>query len=182
MVRRGSTCASSCWARYKLKQIRNEIDNHVKNIKLAIEQDPHLSGDISTVELQNRITDLKDKKEKYNQLKGFVQNKNSLTSQFDAIKEDIGVCLNQIEIIQNKIDASSYDGDKFEQVIYRFEMYGRRRETFNNELSGIKGRARELIATVKNLKEKIETSNKFQQEYDDISDYLFLLNTSLSGV
>ncbi len=55
-------------------------------------------------------------------------------------------------------------------------MYGRRRETFNNELSGIKGRARELIATVKNLKEKIETSNKFQQEYDDISDYLFLLN------
>lgn len=163
-------------SQYKLKQIRNEIDNHVKNIKLAIEQDPHLSGDISTVELQNRITDLKDKKEKYNQLKGFVQNKNSLTSQFDAIKEDIGVCLNQIEIIQNKIDASSYDGDKFEQVIYRFEMYGRRRETFNNELSGIKGRARELIATVKNLKEKIETSNKFQQEYDDISDYLFLLN------
>lgn len=162
-------------SQYKLKQIRNEIDNHVKNIKLAIEQDPHLSGGISTEELQNRITDLKEKKEKYNQLKGFIKNKNNLSSQFDAIKENIGVCFNQMEIIQNKIDLSLYDNDKYEQVIYRFEMYGRRRETFNNELSSIKGRARELICMVNDLKEKILISNKFQQEFNDISEYLFLL-------
>ena len=37
---------------YKLKQVKNEIDNHVRNIKLAIEQDSHLSADISTSELQ----------------------------------------------------------------------------------------------------------------------------------
>ena len=97
---------------YKLKQVQNEIDNHVTNIKLAIDQDPHLSGDISTAELQNRISDLKQKNEEYNQLKGFVQNKKSYLTQLDSVKEDIGVSLNQIDITKNKIEASIYDKGK----------------------------------------------------------------------
>ena len=163
-------------AQYKLKQVKNEIDNHVKNIKLAIEQDPHLSGDISASELQDRIDDLKQKNEEYNQLKGFVQNKPSLMSQIDSIKEDIGMSLNQIDITKNKMEASAYDKEKYEQIIYRFEMYERRQATFNNELSEIKGRARESIANVKDLTERISTADKFQQEYNDISDYIELLN------
>ncbi|WP_405303297.1 AAA family ATPase [Methanobrevibacter sp.] len=163
-------------AQYKLNQVENEIDNHVKNIKLAIELDPHLSGDISASELQDRINDLKQKNEEYNQLKGFVQNKNSLMTRLDSIKEDIGVSMNQLDITKNKIEASIYDVEKYEQIIYRFEMYERRQSTFNNELSEIKGRARESIAYIKDLSKKISASDKFQQEYDDISDYIDLLN------
>ena len=163
-------------AQYKLKQVKNEIDNHVKNIKLAIEQDSHLSGDISANELKDRIDDLKQKNEEYNQLKGFVQNKPSLMAQLDSIKEDIGMSLNQIDITKNKIEASVYDNEKYEQIIYRFEMYERRQATFNNELSEIKGQARESIANLKDLTERISTADKFQQEYNDISDYIELLN------
>ncbi len=162
-------------AQYKLKQVDNEIDNHVQNIKLAIDQDPHLSGDISTVELKDRIDDLKQKNEEYNQLKGFVQNKNSLTSQFDSIKEDIGVSKNQKEIIENKIAASLFDEDKYEQIIYNFERYERQQNKFNSELHELKGQARESISYRNDLKEKIETADKFQQEYDDISNYIELL-------
>ena len=163
-------------AQYNLKQVKNEIDNQVKNIKLAMEQDPHLSGDISSSELQDRIADLKQKNEEYNQLKGFVQNKPSLMSQISSIKEDIGMSLNQIDITKNKMEASLYDKEKYEQIIYRFEMYERRQATFNNELSEIKGRARESIANLKDLTERISTADKFQQEYNDISDYIELLN------
>lgn len=163
-------------AQYNLKQVKNEIDNHVTNIKLAIDQDPHLTGDISTLELQDRIADLKQKNEEFNQLKGFVQNKNSLMTQLDSVKEDMGVSINQIDIIQNKIKASAYDAEKYEQIIVRSEMYDRRFNTFNDELSEIKGRARELITNVKDLKEKIQTADKFMQEYNDISDYINLLN------
>ena len=163
-------------AQYKLNQVENEIDNHVRNIKLAIEQDPHLSGDISASELQDRIDDLKQKNEEYNQLKGFVQNKNSLMTQLDTIKEDIGVSLNQLDITKNKMEASSYDSEKYEQIIYRFEMYERRQSTFNNELSEIKGRARESISYIKDLTKRISAADKFQQEYNDISDYIDLLN------
>ena len=163
-------------AQYKLKQVKNEIDNHVTNIKLAIDQDPHLSGDISTVELQNRISDLKQKNEEYNQLKGFVQNKKSYLTQLDSVKEDIGVSLNQIDITENKIKASIYDKEKYEQIIYRSELYERRFNTFNTELSEIKGRARESIAYVKELTEKLEIADKFQQQYNDISDYINLLS------
>lgn len=161
---------------YKLKQVQNEIDNHVTNIKLAIAQDPHLSGDISISELQDRISDLKQKNEEYNQLKGFVQNKNSYLTQLDSVKEDMGMSVNQIDIIKNKINASIYDKEKFEQIIYRSELYERRFNTFNAELSEIKGRARETISHVKELADKIEIANKFQQQYDDISDYINLLN------
>ena len=161
---------------YKLKTVKNDIDNHVANIKLAIEQDPHLSGDISASELQDRITDLKQKNEEYNQLKGFTQSKKSYMSQLDSIKEDIGVSINQIDITQNKINASSYDQDKFEQILYRFEMYERKQNSLNNELSELKGRAKESIASVKDLNEKLDTADVFQQEYNDISDYINLLN------
>ncbi|MBO5151608.1 MAG: SMC family ATPase [Methanobrevibacter sp.] len=160
---------------YKLKQVKNEIDTHVKNIKLAIDNDPHLSGDMDNLELKQRIDDLKEKNEQYNQLKGFVQNKATVSSQFDSVKEDIGVSNNQLEIIQNKIDASTYDKEKYEQIIYRDEMYSRRHESFSNELSEIKGRARELINVHNSLSEKIKNNEKFQMEYDNISKYLVLL-------
>ena len=162
-------------AEYKLKQIKNEIDVHVQNIKLAIENDSHLSGDMDNLELKERIDDLKEKNEEYNQLKGFVQNKSTLSAQLDSIKEDIGVSNNQLEIIQNKITASTYDKEKYEQIIYRDEMYARRYESFSNELSEIKGRARELINVHKNLSEKIKNNNRFQKEHDSISQYLVLL-------
>ncbi|WP_296889142.1 AAA family ATPase [uncultured Methanobrevibacter sp.] len=160
---------------YKLKQVKNEIDVHVQNIKLAIENDSHLSGDMDNLELKERIDDLKEKNEEFNQLKGFVQNKNTLTTQFDSIKEDIGVSNNQLEIIQNKIDASTYDKEKYEQITYRDEMYTRRYESFTNELSEIKGQARELINVHKSLAEKIKHNEMFQKEYDNISQYLILL-------
>lgn len=163
-------------AQYKLKQVKNEIDNHVTNIKLAIEQDPHLSGDISTQELKNRLEDLKAKHEEFNQLKGFVQNKNSYLTQLDSVKEDIGMSINQIDIFKNKINASVYDKEKYEQIIYRSELYERRHNTFSNELSEIKGRAREAIAQVKELNNKLETIEEFKQQYDDISDYINLLS------
>ena len=162
-------------AQYKLKQIKNEIDNHVTNIKLAIDQDPHLSGDISTVELKNRIDDLKQKNEEYNQLKGFIQNKNSYLTQLDSIKEDIGVSLNQKEIIENKISASLYDEEKYEQILYNFERYERRKNTFNEELFTIKGQAKESIAILQDLTEKIKTASGFKKQYDNINEYVDLL-------
>ena len=163
-------------AQYKLKQVKNEIDNHVKNIKLAIDQDPHLSGEISAGELQDRITDLKQKNEEYNQLKGYVQNKKSLMTQLDTVKEEIGVSINQIDITKNKIEASIYDKEKYEHIVYRFEMYERKHISFTNELSELKGRARESISYLKDLRERIQTADKFQQEYNDIKDYIDLLN------
>ena len=141
----------------------------------AIDNDPHLSGDMDNLELKQRIDDLKEKNEEYNQLKGFVQNKNTISAQFDSVKEDIGVSNNQLEIIQNKIDASTYDREKYEQITYRDDMYGRRYESFTNELSEIKGRARELINVHKTLAEKIKNNDRFQMEYDNISQYLVLL-------
>ncbi|WP_407415275.1 AAA family ATPase [Methanobrevibacter sp.] len=163
-------------AQYKLKQIKNEIDNHVTNIKLAIDQDPHLSGDITASELKNRIDDLKQKNDEFHQLKGYIQNKNSYMTQLDSIKEDIGMSINQIDILKNKIDASVYDENKYEQIIFKNERYERRYDAFNSELSEIKGRARESIANLKELNAKIETAEKFQQEYNNVSDYINLLN------
>ena len=160
---------------YKLKQVKNEIDNHVKNIKLAIDQDPHLTGDISATELQDRITDLKQKNEEFNQLKGFVQNKQNLITQLDSIKEEIGVSINQIDITKNKIEASFYDKEKYENIIYRYEMYERKYNSFTNELSELKGRARESIAYLNDLADKIQMASKFQQEYNDVSDFISLL-------
>ena len=141
-----------------------------------MDQDSHLSGDMDTLELKQRIDDLKEKNEEYNQLKGFVQNKTVLINQLNSIKEDIGVSNNQLEITQNKINASSYDKEKYEQIIYRDELYERRYDSFTNELSEIKGRAKESISVLNSLTEKILSNDKFQREYDNLSEYVVLLN------
>ena len=120
--------------------------------------------------------DLKNKEEEFNQLKGFVQNKKALESQLISKKDDIGVSLNQIEILKNKIEASVYDKEKYEKVIYFYEVYERRYDEFAGELSEIKGQAKELIANVNVLAEKILTNYKFQQEYKNTTDYIDLLN------
>ena len=161
---------------FKLKQIKNEIDVQVANIKLAMEQDPHLSSDIDEDELTNRIEDLKQKNEEYNQLKGFVQNKQMFMTQMDSIKEDIGMSLNQIDITENKIKASAFDQDKYDQILFEYERNERKKETFSSELSEIKGQSRESIKIIKGLYEKIIKARKFEQEYNDISDYINLLS------
>ena len=163
-------------AQFKLKQIKNEIDTHVTNIKLAIEQDSHLTSDISTEELKDRINDLKDKNEESIRLKGFVQNKQSYLTQFDSIKEDIGIAINKIDVTENKINASTYDSDKFEQLLFNYERYDRKKNTLSSELSEIKGQARESIKVLNDLTDKITTADKFQQEYSDISDFINLLS------
>ena len=160
---------------FKLKQVRNEIDTHVANIKLAMDQDPHLSGDMNSEDLKNRIDDLKQKNEVYNQYKGFVKNKPAQLSKLDSVKEEIGVSINQIDIIKNKLEASVYDKEKYDKIIYSSELYEKKHASFNNELSEIKGRAREYIATLNDLNNKIEDADKFEQEYNDISDYINLL-------
>ena len=161
---------------YNLKQVKNEIDGHVNKIKEIIKQDPHLSVDISETELENRLNDLKQKNEEYNQLKGFVQNKDTLMTQLDSIKEEIGVSINEIEITKNKIDETVYDEEKYEQILYRYERYERQLNTFKNDLSEIKGRARESIVYIKELGEKIRMTNQFKQKYNDVNDFINLLN------
>ena len=163
-------------AQHKLNQIKNEIDNNVANIKLIIEQDSHLSSEITEEELENRINDLKQKNEEYNQYKGFVQNKQSFMTQMDSIKDDISMSMNQIDITENKIEASEFNQEKYDEVLYDYERYERNRESFSNELSEIKGQARESIKVLNDLTDKILTTSKFEQEYNDISDYIDLLS------
>jgi exonuclease SbcC len=163
-------------AQLKLKQIKNEIDHQVTIIKGIIEQDPHLSSEISEEELENRINDLKQKNEEYNQYKGFIQNKQSFLTQMDSIKDDIGMSINQIDITQNKIEASAFNQEKYDQILSNYERHEEKKNAFSSELSEIKGEARESIKVLNDLTDKITTASKFEQEYNDISDYINLLS------
>ena len=96
-------------------------------------------------------------------------------TRLDSIKEDIGVSINQKDIIENKIKASLYDEEKYEQILYNFERYERRKNTFNEELFEIKGRAKESIVSLQDLTDKIKMASQFRQEYDNIDEYIGIL-------
>lgn len=160
---------------YKKTQINNEIDTHVKNIRIAIDQETHLTSDINEDELKNRIDDLKKKEEEYNQLKGFVQNKKSLESQYISKKDDIDWKINKIQSIKTNIQNSKYDKDVYDKLVYSYEVFEKRHEKFSDELNTIKGQAKELIAVVNDLTEKIISNNKYKKEYENVNDFLDLL-------
>lgn len=162
---------------YKLNQVNNEIDSHLRNIQLAIEQDSHLSSSITTQELQQRIDDLKQKEEEYNQLKGFVKNKKSLEGQLTSKKEDIDWKYNKIDNIKSNIKSSKYNQEKYEKLIYSSEVFEKRYEKFSEELNGIKGQLKEVIEQVKTLTTKVLEDNRAKEELNGINKYLIILNS-----
>ena len=162
---------------YNLNQVQNEIDTHIRNIEIAIEQDSHLSNDITTQELQNRINDLKQKEEEYNQLKGFVKNKKSLEGQLTSKKEDIDWKYNKIDNIKSNIENSKYDREKYDKLIYSSEVFEKRYERFSEELNGIKGQSKEVIEQVKSLTTKVLEDNRAKEELDGVNKYLIILNS-----
>lgn len=163
-------------AQYQLNQISNEIDNHIQNIQLAIEQDGHLTTSTTTKELDERINDLKQKDAEYNQLKGFIQTKKSLEAQLVSKKEDMEWKYNKISNIRDNIDSSNYDKDKYDKLVYSYELFDKREKEFSSELNTIKGQSKELIAQVNDLKDKILLNNSIRKEYEDTDEYLIVLN------
>lgn len=160
---------------YKLTQNRNDIDMQVKNIKIAIGKDSHLTSDIDEDELQERINDLKSKEEKYNQLKGYVKIKKSLEAQLLSKKEDINWKNNKIANIKRDLDNSPYNKEKYDRLVYSYDVASKRYEDINVKLSNIKGQATEIIAAVEDLTIKINENEKYQKDYENIDDYLKLL-------
>lgn len=167
---------TSSEAEFELNQIANEIDNHIQNIQLATEQDSHLSTSITTKELEERLIDLKEKDKEYNKLKGFVLTKKSLEAQLVSKKEDIDWRTNKIASIKDSIDNSDYDKDKYDDLIYSYEVLDKREKEFNSKLNVIKGQSKELITQVNDLKEKILTNKAVKKEYEDTDEYLIILN------
>lgn len=160
---------------YKLTQNRNDIDIHVKNIKIAINKDSHLSSDIDEEDLQDRIDILKKKEEKYNQLKGYVKIKKALEAQLTSKKEDINWKINKINNIKREIGDSKYNKDKYDRLVYSFDVATQRYEDLNAKLNKLKGQATELINSVEELTAKIASNDKFKKEYENIDEYLKLL-------
>lgn len=163
-------------AQYQLNKISNEIENHIQNIQLAIEQDGHLTTSITTKELDERISDLKQKDAEYNQLKGFIQTKKSLEAQLVSKKEDMEWKYNKIASIRDNIDSSNYDRDKYDKLVYSYELFDKREKEFSSELNTIKGQSKELIVQVNDLKDKILLNNSIRKEYEDTDEYLIVLN------
>ncbi|WP_409200980.1 AAA family ATPase [Methanobrevibacter sp. DSM 116169] len=159
----------------KLNQVRNNIDMQVQNIKLAIDQDSFLTSDIAEEELKIKINELKSKEEKYNQLKGHVQLKSTIESQFIAKKEDLEWRLNKIEKIKEDISTSSYDADKYDKILFSYETANNKFEELNSKLANVKGQATELISYIEDLTIKINDNKKFKKEQENINELLTLL-------
>ncbi|MDO5849221.1 MAG: SMC family ATPase [Methanobrevibacter sp.] len=168
--------SSETEAQYKLNQIANEIDHHVNNIQSAVEKDGHLSTNITTKELEERIEDLKQKDAEYNQLKGFIQNKKSLEDQLISKKEDMDWKYNKIANIRDNIESSNYDKEKYDKLLYSYELFEKREKEYSSELNTIKGQSKELIAQVNDLKDKILLNNSIRKEYEATDEYLIILN------
>ena len=160
---------------YKLTQIRNSIDMQVKNIKLAINKDSFLKSDINEDELREKISTLRDKEERYNQLKGYVKIKKSLESQLVSKKEDLTWRLNKVDQVKREIAESTYDKEVYDKIVYSFDVASVRFDDLNLKLGNIKGQATELISNIEELTIRINNNKKFKKEQQNTEELLKLL-------
>lgn len=161
---------------YKLNVIETQLKEEFNKIDEIINKDSFLTKDIDEESLSNRISDLKKKEEEYNQIKGFIQNKEDLKSQIKLKIDNINLKHDKINNLEISIRESRYDEEKYNNLISKYDEIKKEYDDISNKLSGIKGQSIELIPIVNDLKKQLDLNSKFNKQYTIMGEYIDLLN------
>lgn len=159
----------------ELDEIIKLVDLEVEKIKNIMETNPDLSTDLDEDIIKEKIDFLKSQDKKYNQLKGSVSQKDNITSQLIVKEKDLNWRRDQIKKLEEDIESCNYDEEIHKKIIYEFNELDKNIIDINKNIFGIKGKATEIINSIKELNKRIDETIKYEKELSNINDFLKLL-------
>jgi exonuclease SbcC len=162
-------------AKEKLRNIIQSIDLEVEKIKDLLEKDSSLSTDMKEDKLKEKINSLKVKDQKYNQLKGSINQKNIVESQFSSCKKDLKWRESKIEKIKEDIKVCKYDEELYKSILHSYEKIADKVEELYKNISEIRGKTTEIKSFINNINKKLDENKEYEKKLDNIADYLKLL-------
>ncbi len=168
-------------AKDELYKITGKTDLQVQRIKDDISQDSFLSAKIQEDELNNKIDELTEKDRRYNELKGTIHLKKSVNNKLENKKSDIKIINKKINKLEEDIQSSHYDKDKYENIVFIYERLNKEIQEVTREIGEIKGQVTEIIPAIENLTRKIRKNQELENELADYESFMNLL-TEIRGV
>lgn len=165
----------------KIKEKLLKIETERKHLQDKKQEysvkDISLSENISKEELNEKITELKTKSERYNQLQGQVLAENNIKTRIDEKTNEIKIKENSIKQIDESLKTIHYDEEKYKQVT---NNHNRLAEEFNQIVlnkSQTNGQITELTKSINDYQEKIEKNNKLKEELNNVKEYMEFLKS-----
>jgi len=162
-------------AREKLNKIVKSVDDEVGKIKGLMEKDSSLKSDIGEDELKEKISYLKVKDKEYNQLKGFVTQKDSINIQLKKYEKDLKERESKIKKIKEDLEICKFDEELYKNILINHENIAKKVAELNNHISEIKGKTTEIKSSVISINKKFKETKEYEKKLENIDDFLKLL-------
>jgi len=159
-----------------LYKLSGKITHENEKIKQNISLDSYLSLDISSEELDEKIEELKLKDQKFNQLKGSIRQKENTIRKLDDKNREIELKRAKIDKIKKDIESSKYDENEYHQISILESKINKEISENTKTLGETNGRMKEIADIMDSLKKSLETNRKYKIEYENLEDYINLLN------
>ena len=159
----------------QLDDIKTEISKSETQLIELIKLDSDLSLDINDEDLNNQISDLEVKNNRYIYLEGLVSDKKSYEEKIKINEEEINKKIKDIEEIDKKIESCDYKEDTHNEISTQVEELA---EMISSSKNQIIVNTKDLEITeerIKSLKEEIIQNQKHVKEYSAVTEYLSLL-------
>ena len=159
----------------QLDDIKTEISKSETQLIELIKLDSDLSLDINDEDLNNQISDLEVKNNRYIYLDGLVSDKKSYEEKIKINEEEINKKIKDIEEIDKKIESCDYKEDTHNEISTQVEELA---EMISSSKNQIIVNTKDLEITeerIKSLKEEIIQNQKHVKEYSAVTEYLSLL-------
>ena len=159
----------------KLNKIIKSIDDEVEKIKQLMEKDSSLKTDMEEEELKEKISYLKDKDKRYNQLKGAIIQKNNIISQLDSYEKELRWKESKIKKIKENIEICKYNEELYQNILTYYNQLEKKVAELSNNIFEIKGKTTEIKSSVISINKKLDENKEYEKKLDNVDEYLKLL-------
>lgn len=159
----------------ELDKINGGISVVTNSMQSAIETDPFLTLDIDQEDLTTKISDLKAKKIEYDELRGFIKDIENVQNHLFDLEQELNVNNDKIKTLESNISQCTYDEEKHTELRTNFDGFEAQYIQLNTELQEIKKNGKKLMPEVKELEDKIGLYDVYQQQHENLNEYIHLL-------
>lgn len=173
------TLLSSFEDEENVEKKNSEISNALKEIELELDEvikdEPALSLDISSEDLNREIEMLAAETTRYNILEGRIKDKAEYESKLKESEAEIENKIHDIKLIKKSIESCGYDHEKHERIDESVTELGGKIQTINTNITINKTNLANNDDKIKSLELEIEENKKRTKKLNDIKDYIYVL-------
>jgi exonuclease SbcC len=160
----------------ELETINLDIEKNEEDLKRIIDLDSKLSLQITEEELNEKINFLSKKQSDYDFLKGSVTRRERVEKDIKSNEDEIDSMIKSIEDLSETIESLGYDENNYQKVNKLVETLSNESNTLFTNIEVNRNQLKNIEEKISDIESKIEENKKYIDEFNDLNEYIELLN------